>query len=77
MILLYLVFLSKVLNELEPIVKKIVAKPFMTFSHYFAWLTPVIGAIIIASPLPDDLGVGLLSASKIKKWQFILLKALR
>ncbi len=68
-------FKDKVFSELEPIITKIVAKPFMHIfrTHYFAWLTPVIGAIIIASPLPDDLGVGLLSASKIKKWQFIIL----
>lgn len=38
---------------------------------YFAWLTPVIGAIIIASPLPDELGIALMGLSKIKTWQFV------
>lgn len=42
-------------------------------NRYFAWLTVVLGAIIIASPLPDELGISLLSVSKIKQWQFIIL----
>lgn len=66
---------DKVFEELEPIITKISQRPFVHIfkSPYFTWLTPVIGAIIIASPLPDELGVTLLSASKLKKWQFILL----
>lgn len=40
---------------------------------YFAWLTPVIGAVIIASPLPDEIGVALMGLSRIKLWQFVLL----
>ncbi|MCC7436766.1 hypothetical protein IT402_02755, partial [Candidatus Nomurabacteria bacterium] len=40
---------------------------------YFAWLAPVIGAIIIASPLPDEIGVGLIGISKMKNWQFLVL----
>jgi hypothetical protein len=42
-------------------------------SPYFVWLFPVFGALIIASPLPDEAGVSLLSLSKLKNWQFILL----
>jgi uncharacterized membrane protein YdjX (TVP38/TMEM64 family) len=40
-------------------------------SPYFNWTLPVIGALIIASPLPDELGVSLLGLSKMKTWQFI------
>jgi len=40
---------------------------------YVARLLPVIGAIIIASPLPDEIGVGLMGLSKIRFWHFILL----
>ena len=42
-------------------------------SKYFGWTLPVIGAIIIASSLPDELGVGLMGISKMKTWQFVLL----
>ena len=41
-------------------------------SKYFHWTLPVIGALIIASPLPDELGVSLLGISKMKPLQFIL-----
>lgn len=32
----------------------------------FRWVLPFIGAIIIASPLPDELGIGLMGVSKMK-----------
>lgn len=40
---------------------------------YFSWLLPVIGAVVIASPLPDEAGVSLLGLSKIRKWQFFII----
>ncbi|MCX6792051.1 MAG: hypothetical protein NT149_03370 [Candidatus Gottesmanbacteria bacterium] len=40
-------------------------------SKYFHWTLPVIGALIIASPLPDELGVSLLGISKMKPFQFV------
>lgn len=36
-------------------------------------MTPVLGAIIIASPLPDELGLLLLGASKLKYYQVAIL----
>jgi len=42
-------------------------------TKYFGWLLPVVGAIIIASPLPDELGVGLMGISKLKVYQFVIL----
>lgn len=42
-------------------------------TKYFSWSLPVIGALIIASPLPDELGVGLMGISKLKTYQFIIL----
>ncbi|MEK7641949.1 MAG: hypothetical protein AAB365_03060 [Patescibacteria group bacterium] len=33
---------------------------------FLKWLSPVIGALIIASPLPDELGVALLGLSKTR-----------
>ena len=42
-------------------------------SKYFHWTLPIIGAIMIASPLPDELGVSLLGISKMRSYNFILL----
>lgn len=39
--------------------------------RYFRWLTFLFGGLLIASPLPDELGVGLLGFSKMKLFQFI------
>ena len=39
----------------------------------FRWLTPLIGAIIIASPLPDELGLTMMGLSKVKTSTFILI----
>lgn len=40
-------------------------------SKYIAWTLPIIGAFIIASPLPDELGVSLLGMSKMSDAKFI------
>lgn len=40
-------------------------------SKYFSWTLPVIGAIIIATPFPDEIGVSLMGISKMKSYQFL------
>lgn len=42
-------------------------------SKYFSWALPVLGALIIASPLPDELGVSLLGLSKMKTYKFLII----
>ncbi|MFO0703374.1 MAG: hypothetical protein U0525_01465 [Patescibacteria group bacterium] len=48
----------------------------LVHTKYFSWSLPVLGALIIASPLPDEMGVSLLGISKMKTYQFILLSFL-
>lgn len=38
-----------------------------------SWLLATFGTLIIASPLPDELGVGFLGSSSIRPWRFILI----
>lgn len=45
-------------------------------SRYIAWMLPILGALIIASPLPDELGVSLLGISKMSDAKFILISYL-
>jgi hypothetical protein len=40
---------------------------------YFGWLAPVVGALVIASPLPDELGITLLGIARLRNWQFVVL----
>lgn len=77
----YLIFRflrDQVFDELKPMFLKsggnILVKLFKT--PYFVWLLPLVGAFIIASPFPDEVGIGLLGVSKLKSWQFILLSLL-
>ncbi|OGK45593.1 hypothetical protein A2956_02800 [Candidatus Roizmanbacteria bacterium RIFCSPLOWO2_01_FULL_37_57] len=42
-------------------------------SRYFSWSLPVIGAFLVASPLPDEIGISLLGLSKMKTYQFLIL----
>lgn len=38
---------------------------------FFRWLIFLAGCLIIISPLPDEVGVGLLGFSKMKTWRFV------
>jgi predicted Na+-dependent transporter len=40
-------------------------------TRYFAWTLPVIGAILMATPLPDEIAVSLLGLSKLSYSKFI------
>lgn len=65
---------DRVADELKPYLAKIGAPKLREIFHtpYFAWLLPISGALIIASPLPDEIGVSLLGASKIKNTHFLI-----
>ena len=75
-LLIYRLFKGSVFKELRPLIKKHENAQLRALlcSPYFAWFTPVLGALIIALPLlPDELGIGLLGLSRVKEWQFIIL----
>jgi len=62
-------------NELEEIYNKIDSRQHLVkilHTKYFSWTLPVIGAIIIASPFPDEIGVSLMGISKMKIHHFLL-----
>ncbi len=42
-------------------------------TKYFSWSFPVIGAVIMASPFPDELGVSLLGLTRLKTYQFMII----
>ncbi len=62
------------IEEVKPIYDKFGGKYLGKLLHtrYFRWTLPVIGALIIASPLPDELGVTLLGIAKMNTAQFAL-----
>lgn len=65
---------DRVMDELKPYLARIGTPKLkhLFLTPYFAWLLPVSGALIIASPLPDEVGVGLIGASKLSNTHFLI-----
>jgi len=40
---------------------------------FYKWVSPVLGALIIASPLPDEFGITLLGFSKTRTWALMII----
>ncbi|MEK7551279.1 MAG: hypothetical protein AAB532_01645 [Patescibacteria group bacterium] len=66
---------NNLVYEMEDIYKKFGGNHINHVLHtkYFSWTLPVIGAIIIASPFPDELGISLMGISKVSIYKFILI----
>lgn len=63
-------------EELQPLLNKAESlKKIGIFfkTPYFSWIIPIFGAILVASPVPDEVGIAMLGLSKVKTWQFILI----
>lgn len=62
-------------RELKPVVKRMKLIGFVNLLHkkQYKPITATIGAIIIASPLPDEAGIALLGLSRISTMQLLLL----
>jgi hypothetical protein len=73
--LAYLFIRDRIFAELNPLLKALHLYKRVNILHtrYFAWLAPVIGAAIIASPLPDEMGLSLLGLKRINLPVFLTL----
>lgn len=68
-LLLFLFIRDKFGDDLRAAFKSsFLSKHFINSFHlgFMKWLSPIIGAAIIASPLPDELGLGLMGLSKTR-----------
>lgn len=77
--LIFKLIKDNLLNELTEIYNKDFNGRHITrvlHTKYFHWMMPVVGAIIIASPLPDEAGITLMGISKISNFKFILISFL-
>lgn len=66
---------DNLMEELRPIYNKLGGNHIYRVLHtpYFSWTLPVVGALIIVSPLPDEVGVSLMGIAKMKTYKFIFL----
>ena len=73
--LLFRFLKDRVFEELKPVFEKLGGNYLIRIfrTPYFSWFVPLLGAAIIASPFPDELGVSMMGLSKLKNWQFMLL----
>lgn len=55
-------------DDLMSVIKPSRVKHFFHSLHFgfLKWLSPLVGALIIASPIPDEFGISLLGISKVK-----------
>lgn len=62
------------MQELTPLYQNLGGNHLTKLLHtkYFSWTLPVIGAAIIASPLPDEVGVSLMGISNMSVNKFLL-----
>ena len=67
-LILFFFIRDRFFDNIIKIIKPSTIKYFMHSLHFgfIRWLSPFIGALIIASPLPDELGIALFGMSKIK-----------
>ncbi len=67
-LILFLFIKDRFAEHLKRTFKPSTVKYFMKSLHFgfMRWLSPIIGALLIASPLPDEFGITLLGMSKVK-----------
>ncbi len=72
-LIIFLFIRDRVADDINYILKKIKFKKLLTLFHlgFLRVLSPVIGALIIASPLPDELGIAMMGMSKMKTYILI------
>lgn len=73
-LLVYTLTRDNITRDVAPIYEEILTRSHLRkilHTRYFAWTLPVLGAVIMASPLPDELGVSLLSLSQMSPLKFI------
>lgn len=71
--IIFHLFRHKVSSHISPIYQELIHKSHLhriLHTHYFAWTLPVVGAFIMASPLPDELAISLLGISRTSFTKF-------
>lgn len=72
-LIIFSIVKNKISTNVEDIIRHSKYKRFLKLmkNKVFRFVTPVIGALIIASPLPDELGLSMLGFSKISINTFV------
>lgn len=74
--IIFLFVKNKVSDDITPVYEHFLTKNHLhkiVHTKYFSWTLPVVGALIIASPFPDELGISLMGLSSITFQKFLLM----
>ncbi len=71
--LLFLFIRDTLAQDLKAVIKPKKYKKLVSYFHggFFRFLSPVIGGLIIASPLPDEAGLALMGMTKVRSYYVI------
>ena len=74
-LLLMRLFRDEIVRDLEPIYDQLGGGHLRKILHtkYFSWTLPIIAAVILASPLPDEIGISLLGMSHLSTGKFLVI----
>ena len=67
-LILFLFIRDRLAEDIKALFPKSAVRRFLNSFHlgFWKWLSPMLGALIIASPLPDEFGVSLLGLSRVR-----------
>lgn len=67
-LVLFLFIRDRLADDIKGMFPKIAVRRFLNSFHlgFWKWLAPLLGALIIASPLPDEFGISLLGLSRTR-----------
>ena len=73
-LILFLFIRDRLARDIKALFPKSAVRRFLNSFHlgFWKWLAPILGALIIASPLPDEFGVSLLGLSRTRTSMFLL-----
>ena len=66
-------------NELDPLYEQVTGKNHfhkLLNTKHFRWLLPVVGTLLILTPLPHTVGINFMGIHKLKNYQFVALSTL-
>lgn len=71
--LLFLFIRDTITEDLKAVIKPGSYKKLASYFHggFFRWVAPLVGGLVIASPLPDEVGLALMGMSKVRSYYVI------
>ncbi len=73
-LVLFLFVRDRVVKDIDTAMAETHRKPLKVFRlEFLRWLNPILGALILLSPFPDELGLALLGFSKISTKKLVVL----